>query len=309
MRFVGRFITTVLALGGATSFATGVDEGVPALKVIATNGAENLLVGSMHIPFEGLGQPSPTILRGKKRLVIESSVTAGPQPQKLDIQDILAPNALEDLKRTGKLGRAPWATQLSAEQVAELRKNASCMSAQADSMAVDMMLAMKSAANAATLAYWPCSTTGQRSRDEIFNQAAATYELPIVTLETQAAVDKRRKAVPSRIYEEQLREAFTEQTRRNYSKIVSALNTGNYAAVADTMNSGYATPMDAALVQKIMVDDRNLAWMPTLEHYFSEGNAVVLVGAGHLPGSHGLVALLQKVGYRVTPVSLPANGS
>lgn len=133
--------------------------------------------------------------------------------------------------------------------------------------------------------------------------------MPSATLETQTAVDKQRKAVPNYIYEEQLRTAFTEQALQGYPKMVDALNGGNYDAVAEIGNSGYRNQTDAAIFNKIMVEDRNLAWMPVLKRYLSEGNAVVLVGAAHLPGKQGLIALLKSAGYRVEPTVHPSGNA
>ena len=45
---------------------------------------------------------------------------------------------------------------------------------------------------------------------------------------------------------------------------------------------------------------RNLAWMSTLNRELSKGNAFVGVGALHLIGDQGLVALLRAEGYTVT---------
>ncbi|WP_153101245.1 hypothetical protein [Paraburkholderia hayleyella] len=71
----------------------------------------------MHIPFDGLCQPLSSVLQGKRRFVIESSVTDGPQPSDQNLEDILAPNALEKLRTTGKLGRAPWAASLTDGEI------------------------------------------------------------------------------------------------------------------------------------------------------------------------------------------------
>jgi uncharacterized protein YbaP (TraB family) len=60
-----------------------------------------------------------------------------------------------------------------------------------------------------------------------------------------------------------------------------------------------------------MVNDRNIAWIPVMRpvmrHYLDEGNAVVVVGAAHLPGQSGLIHLLEKSGYAVERISLPAD--
>jgi hypothetical protein len=45
--------------------------GMPAFSVVAPNGAKNILIGTIHIPYPGLVQPSPAVLDGYGRLVVE----------------------------------------------------------------------------------------------------------------------------------------------------------------------------------------------------------------------------------------------
>ena len=47
---------------------------------------------------------------------------------------------------------------------------------------------------------------------------------------------------------------------------------------------------------------RNLGMRESAVAHLSEGGAFIAVGALHLPGRHGLVALLREAGYTVTPV-------
>lgn len=52
-----------------------------------------------------------------------------------------------------------------------------------------------------------------------------------------------------------------------------------------------------------MVDDRNKRWIPKLKETMERGTTFIAVGALHLPGENGLLALLQKEGYKVIPLS------
>ncbi|QWF63018.1 TraB/GumN family protein (plasmid) [Ralstonia solanacearum] len=56
-----------------------------------------------------------------------------------------------------------------------------------------------------------------------------------------------------------------------------------------------------------MVHDRNLAWMPGLRQALDAGGAVIAVGAAHLPGPDGLVALLRADGYRIDETTVPSD--
>lgn len=48
---------------------------------------------------------------------------------------------------------------------------------------------------------------------------------------------------------------------------------------------------------------RNKKWMKKLPSIMKEGATLIAVGAGHLIGKEGLIALLRKAGYEVKPVS------
>lgn len=54
--------------------------------------------------------------------------------------------------------------------------------------------------------------------------------------------------------------------------------------------------------QNAFLDQRNLNWIPKIKTYVSNGKAFIAVGAGHLGGPNGVIRLLEKEGYTVTPV-------
>lgn len=52
-----------------------------------------------------------------------------------------------------------------------------------------------------------------------------------------------------------------------------------------------------------MIFNRNDNWMRQIPSLIAEKPIMFVVGAGHLPGERGLLALLKKAGYEVTPVN------
>jgi uncharacterized protein YbaP (TraB family) len=52
------------------------------------------------------------------------------------------------------------------------------------------------------------------------------------------------------------------------------------------------------------IDDRNTKWVPIIEQSIQEKPSFIAVGAGHLGGPNGLIRLLQRRGYQLTPVAL-----
>ena len=55
--------------------------------------------------------------------------------------------------------------------------------------------------------------------------------LPRGLLESQAAANRQRAAVPESIYREVLYKAFTPDSREAFQRVVVGLNTGDYAAI------------------------------------------------------------------------------
>ena len=70
---------------------------------------------------------------------------------------------------------------------------------------------------------------------------------------------------------------------------------------------------DASAIERLLVDsakdspaihqalfiDRNKRWVPKIEACLAAGRCMVVVGAGHLVGTDGLVDLLSRRGYRL----------
>lgn len=54
--------------------------------------------------------------------------------------------------------------------------------------------------------------------------------------------------------------------------------------------------------QNAFLDQRNRNWIPKIKEMVSNGKAFIAVGAGHLGGENGVIRLLEKEGYKLTPV-------
>lgn len=61
---------------------------------------------------------------------------------------------------------------------------------------------------------------------------------------------------------------------------------------------------DFALFGDLLITRRNAAWIPVIEELASRGPIFVAVGALHLPGEDGVLALLQARGWTITPLAL-----
>ena len=57
--------------------------------------------------------------------------------------------------------------------------------------------------------------------------------------------------------------------------------------------------------QEVLLTDRNKRWIPLIQKQIAEKPTFVAVGAAHLGGEEGVIALLRKEGYSVVPILKP----
>lgn len=53
---------------------------------------------------------------------------------------------------------------------------------------------------------------------------------------------------------------------------------------------------------EVLLDNRNIAWVGKIPAIMTEAPTLFVVGAGHLPGTNGVLNLLKKQGYTVEPM-------
>ncbi|MBN2451497.1 MAG: TraB/GumN family protein [Lentisphaeria bacterium] len=120
-----------------------------------------------------------------------------------------------------------------------------------------------------------------------------TLETPEFQLELFAGLGNRDAALL-------LRHAVAEvdEVHAFVDTMLTAYSGGDLDTLRALINDGFdALP---ALRQRFF-SDRNAAWLPVLKAHLSRpGTDLVVVGAGHLLGEDGLVALLGAAGYAAT---------
>lgn len=280
-------LACLLAAGAANASAA-----VPALSVVAPNGERSILLGTMHVGLAGVRQPDAVIFNGARRFVIEH--TSAPQPGD------------EGGDLAGK--RRSWAAGLTKSDIETYLARARCLgipSAKASSF-----LRRPSAQVANQIAYTSCAAEDRmaRSRDHYLAHMRPSTVQP-GELEEDAWVEAKRRTMPAALQASGLRWILARDPGKVLAGIRDALNDGDYDAIVDRWRAslGDADPHEVETYRRTMIDERNVAWLPRLRRYLDEGQAVILVGAMHLPGQRGLIALLQAEGYRVERVKLPES--
>lgn len=108
-------------------------------------------------------------------------------------------------------------------------------------------------------------------------------------------------------------EMFLAQTLRDLKnrdeqldKMAAAWRLGDLDAIYEEMVLPLRTIPEGRALYQTLFKDRNLDMANSIERYLEGGDPVfVVVGAAHLPGEDGIVAILQKRGHKVDRVSPP----
>lgn len=145
----------------------------------------------------------------------------------------------------------------------------------------------------------PCKSVS--GVEEVLMRAAKAEQKEIKGLETMEFQASVFDSIP---YEEQAKELLNG---------IDSLQA--YARYFDTMVQVYKsqqlTDMEALFSksefgmqdhQDILLDKRNSNWVQQLKTIMAKQPVFVAVGAGHLVGKNGLIALLKKQGYTVKPL-------
>ena len=131
-----------------------------------------------------------------------------------------------------------------------------------------------------------------------FDQAVAAGKetIPLETAESQL---DRMDRLPLAVQEQMLRGTLRglESNRGALTTVVTAWKRGDIASMERLLLSEFAGL--PAAYQSLVVE-RNRNWMPQLDACLARRSpCLVVVGAAHLVGPDGLLALLQRKGYRV----------
>ncbi len=136
-----------------------------------------------------------------------------------------------------------------------------------------------------------------------FEELAKSANIEIIGLETIA----EQMSLFDNLTQEQQAEMVMESIRTGDKSIelVKKMQTVYQSQEIDQL---YSLILDEGGViqeeQADFLDNRNNKWIPQIEQIVSEKNAFIAVGAGHLGGPNGVIRLLEKEGYTLTPIKL-----
>lgn len=141
------------------------------------------------------------------------------------------------------------------------------------------------------------------SYEKSFQEIAEKSKVEIQGLETigqqMAFFDSLSKEDQAQMVMENIRNSneSVEMTKQ-MQQIYARQNIDSLYMLVDT-EGGYLEEN-----QNAFLDDRNKNWIPKIEETIKTKKTFIAVGAAHLGGPNGVVRLLQKEGYILTPVEL-----
>jgi uncharacterized protein YbaP (TraB family) len=142
----------------------------------------------------------------------------------------------------------------------------------------------------------------KRIMERAFYAISSVKNIPIYGLETREEVynimykgmplREQAKLLLAELKSEPLFEREEQMNQCFFNQDLSC-----FCAIDDLQH--YTNPGDS-----IMVLGRNLHWINKIDNFIVEGNSFVAVGAAHLCGDFGIVALLKRRGHHLIPVKI-----
>jgi len=146
--------------------------------------------------------------------------------------------------------------------------------------------------------------SGQEGVDLLLAKSASARGIPIFALESVEEQIDALSAMENGHEADILRQTVALRSQREeiYQQMLEAYTSGSILAFLDMTLETYRGE-DEALAQVFMDEmlyRRNRQFVTRLSRHLADGNALIAVGAAHIPGRDGVLDLLEAQGYRIT---------
>lgn len=134
-----------------------------------------------------------------------------------------------------------------------------------------------------------------------FAKIAGDHKIPVLGLET---VEDEMNAIDKTPLDSQVNDLKNillnfDSSKLEMKKLIDLYKKRNidhiYAYISSSMNGGS--------IEKNLIITRNRNWLPVIVKAMQAKPSFFAVGAGHLGGENGVLNLLRKQGYKLTPVT------
>ncbi len=149
---------------------------------------------------------------------------------------------------------------------------------------------------------FPCDATAMM--EQVIMQEAKQHGKKIKGLETMGYQASILDDIPYKLQAEQLvayidNAVKGEQESATFDAMLDAYKEQNLQKLENVMMQS-EVGMEA--YSEVLLYRRNRNWVQKLKNILPGNSLLIAVGAGHLPGKEGVIDLLKKQGYTVTPL-------
>jgi uncharacterized protein len=160
---------------------------------------------------------------------------------------------------------------------------------------------------AASLLMEPASTCKKsEAMEEVIMKEAKAYRKKIKGLETMAyqlsifdTIPYKMQALELVKYVDAVKTGKDDESKE-YDKLLNAYKDQDLSKLEQITKS---SDIGISSFTDILLYNRNRNWVEKLKDIMIDHSVLVAVGAGHLPGDKGLINLLRKAGYTVSPIT------
>ncbi len=142
----------------------------------------------------------------------------------------------------------------------------------------------------------------KESYEQSFMKLATKHQKDIKGLESMEDQIAVFDAIPDSLEIISLKEMVNQFQKQiaDFQKLVAVYKTQD----VDSLFRMTVKGTDALNAEAELLTKRNSKWIPVMQKSMQEGSSFFAVGAAHLGGDIGVIALLRKQGYTVKPVKL-----
>jgi uncharacterized protein YbaP (TraB family) len=257
---------------------------------IERDGKTSWLVGSLHVLTPD-AHPLPATMEQafrKARTLMEET----------DVNDIASPEIMGVVATKGLFTNGEsLQTVLPPATYAMLAQRMS-----ATGLPMDMVRMMRPWMAEITLSGLELQKAGfdpELGVDLHYRRKAAENKMALSMLETPAEQIDYLAGLPMDVQVTQLRKTLEEGDAelKEVREIAAAWRAGDTVAIERLL---LKSMKDSPAFYQSLVVDRNRRWIPRIESCLTTGSCFIVVGAAHMIGSDGLIAMLRQKGYKIT---------
>lgn len=287
------FLIAIVTLGSFAQKTNKMDDENTLLWKISGNGLKmpSYLFGTIHMLCTDdaiLSDSLKNIIRRSDQVYME-----------VDMDNLF--EMLGTLKQMKMHGDTTWADLLSKadyEKVKKYFKNKNSF------LPFSTLETYKPFLAASLLMESGMSCESSVAMEQVIMKEAKKHRKKINGLESMASQMAIFDQIPYKAQAEQLVEYIEKSgtdtaDNKEFDKLVDAYKKQDLKKLEEIT---IKTDMGFANFTEILLFNRNRIWVTKLKTLLPERSLLIAVGAGHLPGEKGVINLLRKEGFQVTPV-------